>query len=100
MAKEVVLTAIAVNDFNNVIDYLTSKWGEAVKDNFIERFEKVTDLLANNPGIYAYFDNIKRIQKCLVTKHNMLYFIEKDTVIEIITIFDTRQDPEKLTSII
>ena len=40
------------------------------------------------------------MQKCLLTKHNMLYFRESDEIIEIITIFDTRQDPKKLTNII
>jgi plasmid stabilization system protein ParE len=100
MSEEVVLTATALKDFNNVTGYRSYYWGEKVKNNFIDRFDEVIDFLSKSPGIYAFFDKTKRIQRCVVTKHNVLYFIEKDALIEIITVFDTRQDPKKLTSII
>jgi len=54
MAKEVILTPIAEEDFNNVIDYLTSEWGIAVTNDFIDRFAQVTDLLSKNPGLYPF----------------------------------------------
>jgi len=38
MAKEVILTPVAVKDFQNIIDYLNYKWGIAVVNNFIDRF--------------------------------------------------------------
>jgi plasmid stabilization system protein ParE len=41
MAKEVVLTPIAEEDFNNVIDYLTYEWGVAVTNDFVDRFAQV-----------------------------------------------------------
>ena|SRR6185437_5074849 len=100
MAKEVVLTPIAVSDLDSVVDYLTNKWGLIVTNNFIERFEKVTILLSENPKMFPFFNEPKHLQKCIVTKHNILYFIETDDKITIITIFDTRQDPEKLSAII
>ena len=100
MAKEVILTPIAVNDFNNVVDYLTNKWGLTVTNNFIERFEKIIMLLSKNPGMFPFFDKPKHLQKCIVTKHNILYFMETHEEIKILTIFDTRQDPEKLSAII
>ncbi len=97
MAKEVILTPVAVKDFQNIIDYLNYKWGIAVVNNFIDRFEEVS--LSENPEIFPTIDRIKQIRKCVVTKHNTLYFKEYADVIRILTIFDTRQDPEKLTFI-
>ena len=100
MAKEVILTPIALIDFENAVDYLTNEWGISVANDFIERFEKVTGLLSENAGIYPFFDKSKQMQKCILTKHNILYFKEADQIIKILTVFDTRQDPEKLFFII
>jgi len=100
MAKEVILTPIAVYDFNNVVDYLTNKWGLTVTNNFIERFEKIIMLLSENPGMFPFFDKTKHLQKCIVTKHNILYFMETDEEIKVLTVFDTRQNPEKLSAVI
>jgi plasmid stabilization system protein ParE len=100
MAKEVILTPIATSDFNNVLEYLTFNWGMSVTDNFVARFNKVTLLLSENAGIYPFFDKPRQLQRCVVTKHNILYFRETSQLIIIYTVFDTRQDPEKLTPLI
>jgi len=100
MAKEVILTPIALSDFDSVVDYLTYKWGLKVTNDFIERFEKVYLILSEDPGRFPFFDKPKQIQKCLLTKHNILLFQERDQIITILTVFDTRQDPEKLKGIL
>lgn len=41
MAKEVVLTPFAEEDFYNVLDYLTHKWGELATNDFANRLIKV-----------------------------------------------------------
>jgi len=100
MAKEVVITKLAIDDYDIVVGYLTGKWGINVANNFMDRFDEVVLLISKNTSIFPFVDPIKKMQKCVLTKHNMLYFIEKDEIIEIVTIFDTRQDPQKLTNII
>jgi plasmid stabilization system protein ParE len=100
MAKEVILTPTANRNFLTIIDYLNANWGINVTNNFIDRFEHVLVLLAEDPGMFQFVNKIKQVQKCIVTKHNILYFKETTEVIKIITIFDTRQNPKKLDSII
>lgn len=99
MAKEVVLTPIAVKDFQNIIDYLNYKWDTSTVNNFIDRFEKILALLSKDAAIFPFVDRRKQIQKCFLTKHNTLFFIETEEEVKILTIFDVRQDPEKLTII-
>ena len=77
MGKEVILTPIAVSDFENVVDYLTYKWGIQVTNNFVDRFEKVILLLSEDATMFPFVNVTKQIQKCILTKHNVLYF--KDT---------------------
>jgi plasmid stabilization system protein ParE len=100
MAKEVILTPTATRNFLNITDYLTANWGINVTNNFIGRFEQVLILLAEDASIFLFVNKVKQIQKCILTKHNILYFKETDKEIKILVIFDTRQDPEKLSQFI
>ncbi|WP_214072711.1 type II toxin-antitoxin system RelE/ParE family toxin [Mucilaginibacter sp. dw_454] len=96
MAREVVLTPTAKLDYYNVLDYLLFEWGDIAADNFIDRFEKVILLLATDTSIFQYFDISQKIQKCVLTRHNVLYFRATDEQVLVLMIFDTRQNPEKL----
>lgn len=75
-------------------------WGTTVTSNFIARFENLCELLSENPAIFPFINRSKQVQKCVLTKHNILYFKEYANSIKILTIFDTRQAPEKLASLI
>jgi len=99
MAKEVVVTPTAAVNYENITDYLMVKWGISATNNFIDRFDQVLILLSESPGIFPFVDKAKQVQKCLLTKHNILYFTETADVVKILTIFDTRQDPQKLNTI-
>jgi len=63
MGKEVILTPIAVNDFENVVDYLTYKWGIQAANNFVDRFERVYLLLSENASMFPFVNLNKQIQK-------------------------------------
>ena len=83
-------------NYEDIVDYLIANWGITVTNNFIERFESVCELLAENPDIYPFINKAKQIQKCVLTKHNIIYFKETTDAIKILVLFDTRQDPDKL----
>ena len=100
MIKEIILTPIAEKNYEDIIAFIIKKWGLKTTNNFILRFEKVCDLLAGNPEIYPFINKTKKIQKCVLTKHNVIYFREYEDTIKILTIFDTRQNPDKLSPII
>jgi plasmid stabilization system protein ParE len=96
MAKEVIISPLAEINYENILNYLLFKWGIDVTNNFIDRFEQVYHLLSENTEIFPFVNKEKKIKKCVLTKHNILFFTETDDSIEILMIFDTRQDPEKL----
>ena len=100
MAKEVVLTAIAEADLEEVTDYLIGTWGISVCNSFLLRFEQVCELISASADIYPFVYKKEKIRKCVLTKHKTVYFREHSYKIEIITIFDTRQDPRKLPQLL
>jgi len=100
MAREVILTPLAEINYEGVVKYLVNNWSTRVAENFITRFEKICELLVENPGIFPYYNKAQKIQKCVLTKHNVIYFKSTPNAIKILTIFDTRQNPDKLAAII
>ena len=51
MAKEVILTPLAIINYEDIVDYLMLNWGTTVTNNFIARFENLCVLLSENPAI-------------------------------------------------
>ena len=100
MAKEVVISELAEMNYESILTYLYSDWGINVANNFVERFEEVCGHLEKNTSIYPFANKVKQIQKCVLTEQNALFFRESENVVEILMIFDTRQNPEKLSGLL
>lgn len=98
MIKAVILTPTALKNYDAVVEYLIENWGVSVVDDFIGKFEKTKSALADYPEIYSFQNKAKQIQKCV--KHNIIYFKATKTQIRILAVFDTRQDPKKLSKFI
>ena len=96
MPKEIIWSKIAEDDLINVTNYLIIKWSKRIADDFIDLLEEFTDQISSNPKSYPMINKKKRVHKCVVTKHNSLYYHEVDNKVEIIRLFDNRQNPKKL----
>ena len=96
MPKEIIWSRIAEDDLINVTNYLIIKWSKRIADDFIDLLEEFTDQISSNPKSYPMINKKKRVHKCVVTKHNSLYYHEVGNKVEIIRLFDNRQNPKKL----
>jgi plasmid stabilization system protein ParE len=97
MSKPIIWSPLSENDFENILDYLDKNWGKKVASNFIELTENLLNQLTINPRQYPIFYKRKKVRKCVLTKHNSLFYRDGKTSIEILRIYDTRQDPNTLT---
>jgi plasmid stabilization system protein ParE len=100
MTKAVVLTKTAELDLERITDYPAEQWGNAVCEKFISRFEKMCDNISSSPRMYRMIYKKEKVRKCVLTKHNALYYRERRNKIDILTIFDIRQNPDRLSNII
>jgi plasmid stabilization system protein ParE len=92
----VVISERAENNLDDIVNYLLIEWNEKVKNLFLFRLKKIVSLLAINPYLFQEYSKKRRIRKCLITKHNALYFRIIKNSVEIITIHDTRKNPKVL----
>ena len=92
----VVISERAENNLDNIVNYLLIEWNEKVKDFFLVRLKKIVNLLSINPYMFQEYSKKKRIRKCLITKHNAMYYRIVENTVEIITIHDSRRNPKVL----
>ncbi len=94
MAREVIWTPRAEEDLLTVCSYLDREWGERVKRAFLAEVEEVVDCILTFPNIYCSSGHAD-IHEALVTKHNLLFYRITEGRIYLLTLWDTRQDPDK-----
>ncbi len=98
--KTVIISPQAKNDINNILSYLSQNWNQKVVDEFLKKLEIFYFIISINPRIFGYFNKRKNIRKYAITKQNIIYYRNRRTGIEIITVFDGRQDSVKLKKIL
>jgi len=96
MPKQIIWSPLSEKDFENILDYLKRDWDNKVVEKFIDITDQLIYQISINPKQYPIINKSKRIRKCVITKHNTLFYRDRKDYIEILRIFDTRQDPRKL----
>jgi plasmid stabilization system protein ParE len=99
MVKPVVLTLNAKADLESISAWLAEKWNLRVLGNFLSLYEAKVVVISEFPSRYPVIHPSSKLRKAVLTKHNIILYREKEEYVEIVSIFDTRQDPEKINSL-
>jgi plasmid stabilization system protein ParE len=95
MALQIIWTINALEDYKKVVDYLSKEWSLSTAEEFIQTVERRTENLTNFPNLGRASTKEPSIRSIILTKHNKLYYRVSGDAIEILNIFDTRQDSPK-----
>ncbi|MBC5838223.1 type II toxin-antitoxin system RelE/ParE family toxin [Flavobacterium muglaense] len=94
----VFLSELAENKLLKLNDYLLENWNLKVRNDFISLLTSKIEQISKHPESCLKSSDFKGLYKCVVTKQTTFYYrinsIENE--IEIITLFDTRQNPDKI----
>ena len=96
MARIVRLSKKASVKFDNIIEHLKSEWSEKVKDEFILKLDKAMDHLAQFPASHPKSETIKGLHRYVITRQTTIFYRFNKNVVTIVTLFDNRQDPNKI----
>ena len=94
MAFEIVWLPKAQKRYDEIICWLQEKWTDKEITHFIYRTNEILDLIAENPALYKKSGK-ENVRQVAITKHNLLLYRKKNNKVELLTFFDTRQDPRK-----
>ena len=97
MPKHIIWSPLAEHDLSIILNYLDQNWGEKVAANFIDLTDSFIIQISINPKQFPFIHKRKGIRKCVLTKHNTLFYRDRRSMVEILRIYDTRQDPNTLT---
>jgi plasmid stabilization system protein ParE len=92
----VYLSPVAEKKLELVLAFLEAEWGRKSRESFLKKLQKVVVQISKMPKSCPESSKMKGIFRCIITKHNALYYRIKEDAIEIITATDNRQDPAKV----
>ncbi len=96
MPKDIIWSPLAEKDLENILEYLAANWNQKVIVRFLIKIDFVSSQIAKSPQQFPLINKKFQVRKCVVTKQNTLFYREKETRIEILRLYDTRQNPRKL----
>jgi plasmid stabilization system protein ParE len=96
MNREIKLSKKAMKKLDNLLVFLENDWSVKVKSDFISKLNKSLEQIRSHPDSFPESDKIKGLRKCVVTKQTTLFYTYSKTLINIVTVFDNRQDPNSL----
>lgn len=96
MSRKVVISKTAEKKLKKLFEYLITDWSVKVKNDFIEKLDSSIEIIKNQPEIFPESKKGKGLRKCVITKQTTIYYRYNSNRINIVTLFDNRQDPNKL----
>jgi len=95
---KVFFSPMAEQKLITLTTYLLIHWNKKIRDEFLEKLSSKIQQISAQPESCSTSLIKKGIYKCVVTKQTTFYYriIKTENEIEIVTFFDTRQDPNKL----
>ena len=93
---KVAISERAENNLDDLMEYLETEWSARVKEHFRQKLLDTVKLISGNPNLFPVSEIKEGVHKCVLTKHNSMYYRITKHEIEIITIQDNRKNPEYL----
>ena len=94
--KLVVVSPQAKLDIAQILFYLKENWSQKIVDDFLQKLQIFYHIISINPTIFGYYSRSRNIRKYALTKQNIIYYRNRRKAVEVITVFDGRQNPSKL----
>jgi hypothetical protein len=83
--------------FDKNLEYLAEEWNNPVINNFLDRVEELLEKIRSNHELYSIHHPVDKVYKCVVHKRLILYYKIVDVSrIDLLTFWNTYQDPDKL----
>lgn len=95
MSSRIFWSERAKNDYKGILRYLIQNWSAKEVVKFTDRIERNIRHISANPEI-GTISKKKSVRRLVVSRQTSMYYQIIHGDIYIITIFDNRQNPDKL----
>jgi len=96
MKREIKLSKRTTRKLDSLLIYLEEEWSTKVKHEFVLKLDKSLKQIQKLPDSFPESEKIRGLRKCVLTKQTTVFYKYSETTIDVITIFDNRQNPKSL----
>lgn len=93
---KLVWTDEAFYNLEGIISCLESRWTPREVKKFVQLLEKQLNLISTNPFLFAESEKLFGLRKSVLSKQIIIFYQVKDHKVYIVSLFDSRQNPNKL----
>lgn len=94
--RELVFSSRSKTEIKAIVDYLIDKWSVRISDKFLDTLKVNLDLIQKSPELFPKSKS-SNYHKCFVIKQVTIFYRFDYKKIYIVSVFDTRQNPKKIT---
>lgn len=93
---EVVWSAKARQGVDAIVTYIESRWTQKEVRQFLSDLQDQVAFISQHPKLFTLIEGTEFVRSCVLTKQTTIYYEFKNDRVEILYVFDTRQNPDKL----
>jgi plasmid stabilization system protein ParE len=97
--REIIISTRAQKNITKLFEYLELKWSEKVRKEFAVKLYSAIKIIRNNPESFPKSEINSKYNKCVITKQSTIYYRYNSNQVRVLSLFDTRQSPNKIKKI-
>jgi plasmid stabilization system protein ParE len=86
----------SVRRIDNILSYLSENWSDKESTNFLKSLDAFEEIVSYFPEIYPESLVKSGFKRAVISKQISVIYSIRRNVIEVHTVFDNRQNPDKL----
>ena len=95
MANALIWSERALYEYDALQLYLFGEWGEQITERVTAEIAQTITRIQNSPEHFPFYKKRKKIRRCVASPQTSIYFIFDGGLVEIVSVFDNRQNPRK-----
>jgi plasmid stabilization system protein ParE len=96
MALNIFLSPTALFQLEQNLDYILNNWNHKTAVDFLDTFYDCIKKISEFPNAFPLTNKNKNVHRCVISRHQSMYYRVMDNEIEIVFLFDNRQSSAKL----
>ena len=97
--RRIIFSQRSKNQLDSLIKYLELEFSILTRAKFVKNFDEIILIIQKNPDTFRVSEINENIRKCVISKQTSLYYRFNNYEIRLLSLFDTRQNPTKITQI-
>ena len=97
--KPIIISPKALQELDDTYAWIRYKFGNSTLQIFHNKWAAFLNLISLHPTIFPFLNRKKGLRKYTLYKRNLIIYKNKRNHIEIVSVFNTWQNPKRLNKI-